>query len=527
MNKQPHSEAPVGPQQRRSSPLLIVERRPVARSKSVNPSGPTDSSHLNQQTRSNLSNPIRGEPIPAALSVPSAGTPAHALLRVSREALRHVRQFSQDQVDSIAHAFALAVYDDAEKWAKLAVAETGLGNVPDKIHKNRAKVDQIWNQVKYEKTVGIIEHVPERRIIRIAEPVGVIAGVPPCTNPVVTAMIYAILCIKTRNALVVLPHPRAAKVTELAIRAMVSRGAEYGLPEEAIQVLSPQGLAPRKFLQLSREIMALADMIIPTRDPSILAIPHQFGRHTPGVGGGNTPVIVHPTANFDDAALKIVEGRSFDNRIVCASEQSVVVPAEIFETFKESISRKRAAWIEGDAIAKIEKSVLDASGAKLSAEVFGKDALKIACLAGIEVAPDTRVLVLERNVSGIGKDPLSSEKLFPLLTVYRAADFRDCIAIAKDLLKRDGAGHTAVLHIEDNGFRGARDMREWLLSMPATHLIINQLASASAGCSRVNGVIAETTLGVCSCGRATPMGSVELSVKQLLNYKMCCMPVKN
>lgn len=449
---------------------------------------------------------------------------ADTLVAKARRGAELLRSFSQGEVDAICHEFALVTYERAEEWARLAVAETGLGNVADKIKKKRSKSEQIWNQVKDEKTVGVIEHDHDKRLMKIAEPVGVVAGVAPCTNPVVTAMSYAILCIKTRNALIVSPHPRAEQVTRLAVSAMIERGAARGLPREAIQVLSGDGLSGGQFLELSRDVMTKSNMVVATGGPSVVNVAYRSGTPAYGVGAGNTPVIIHPSADLGDAARKIIEGRCFDNGIICASEQSVIVPNELFAKFQSNLVENGTRWIEGPEVGILESLILE-DPEHFNPSVFGKSAREICHLAGLSCAEDVRTLAVEREPSLIGKDVLSGEKLFPLLTLYRAPSFNVAVDLARLLLEFQGAGHTAVLHIEDNGFLNKRDLQQWSLAMPATHLIINQASATSAGGSKMNWMTASTTLGCGSYGGTTPMESVNLSVKQLLNFKVLCMPL--
>ena len=449
---------------------------------------------------------------------------ADSYLHNAHSALAILRNFSQEMVDHIAHEYALVVYNQAERWAKDAVEESRLGNIPDKITKKRSKSEGIWNELKDIKTVGIIEHDPERRLLKIAEPVGVVAGVCPCTNPVVTAMSYAMLAIKSRNALIISAHPRSAKVTAAVVEAMLAAGKEYDLPQNAIQVIT-KSYPELDTLALSRAIMCKANMIIATGGANIVKVAYESGTPAYGVGAGNAPVIVHPSANITDAAKKIVNGRKFDNGIICASEQNLIVHRDIAARMREELEANGCYFVEDEVeLAQLKEILIDEKG-HFNKDYIGQSAKHIAQHAGIAVADDMKVLVVYANSEQIGKDPYSGEKMFPMLTFFAYQDFADAVLWSNELLGYEGKGHTAGLHIANNSLQNEKALHYWAHTVSATHLIVNQSTATSAGGSKFNWLTASTTLGCGTYGGTMPMEGINLSVKNLLNYKAVTLPL--
>ena len=456
---------------------------------------------------------------------PDIDAAAAAYIDRAKEALYIMKQFTQEQVDAIAHEYALTIYDQAEEWSRLSVEETGLGNVPDKVLKKKVKAEQIWHAIKDKKTVGVIGHDYEKRMMTIAEPIGVVAGIAPCTNPVVTAMSYALLAIKTRNALIVSPHPRASNVTRIAIDAMIAAGRPHNLPRFANQVLGADGHEGVDMRALSRSIMSKADMVVATGGPGVVKVAYGSGTPAYGVGAGNTPVIVHESADLAGAAKKIIDGRAFDNGIICASEQHLIVAREEAGEFRGLLEDNGAYFVEdAGELARLKETLVDADG-RFQTKAIGKAAGVIAGWAGLEAPDGVRVLVVHADAGDIGKDAYSGEKMFPMLTFYTYDDFTDAVEMADDLLRYQGKGHTAGIHIDDDRFRCQKDLMQWAFKMPATHLMVNQPTATSAGGSKFNWMTASTTLGCGSYGGTTPLETINLSVKQLLNYKIVSMPL--
>lgn len=442
----------------------------------------------------------------------------------AKGALTELNKFTQEQVDAIAHEFALVIFNQAEKWARMTVDESGLGNVPDKISKKRNKAEGIWNEIKDARTVGVIERDYDKRLMKIVEPVGVVAGVCPCTNPVVTAMSYALLCIKTRNALIISAHPRAVDVTCKVVEEMAAAGAKYDLPQNAIQMLE-QDAPDINMLELSRLTMAETDMVIATGGPKLVEVAYQSGTPAYGVGAGNTPIIVHESANLADAAEKVIIGRSFDNGIICASEQHLIVPRNKAGEFITELEKNGAYFVESaQELQKLNECILDKDN-HFNSAVAGQSVQKIARMADIQIPENVRVLVVKRWFEEIGSDPYSGEKMFPLLSWYVYDDFADAVSWADRLLSFQGKGHTAGLHISDRSFQAEKDILYWSSRVSATHLLVNQATAVSAGGSKFNYMTASTTLGCGAYGGTMPMESINLSVKQLLNYKTVAMPL--
>ena len=459
---------------------------------------------------------------PASIRVPSIDSVADEYIQKAHQALAILSHFTQDQVDAIAYDYALVVYNKAEKWSRDTVEESKIGNVPDKILKKRNKAESIWNEIKNEKTVGVIEHDEDRHIIKIAEPLGIVAGICPCTNPVVTLMNYALLAIKTRNALIISAHPRSAKVTKAVAKEMLDVGSSYGLPPTAIQALEKKydGI---DMLALSRAVMKRANLIVATGGPSIVKIAYESGTPAYGVGAGNTPVIVHHSADLADAARKIIIGRSFDNGIICASEQHLIVSNQVAVEMRKELEANGAYFLDSKEDLRKIKKVLSGEDGHFDPDIIGKSAKHIAEKAGISVPDDVRAFVMYAWANEIGKDIFSGEKMFPLLTYYTYDRFEDAVKWSNQLLCFQGKGHTAGIHMANSCFQNEKHMMLWANETLATHLIVNQSTATSAGGNKFNWITASTTLGCGAYGGTTPMETINLSVKQMLNYKIVAM----
>ncbi|MFY7930657.1 MAG: aldehyde dehydrogenase family protein, partial [Oligoflexus sp.] len=339
-------------------------------------------------------------------------------IRRAREAQTCLGRMTQREVDRVAFHCGKAVFDNAAILAEQAVKETGLGNVRDKTIKKRAKAEATWAEIKDRKTVGMIKRDDEKRMMYYADPVGIVAGVAPCTNPIATAMFYTMICMKTRNALIISPHPKAVESTKLTVKLMREAIAFANLPEHAIQILDEPHFSSRESLELSSLVMSLANMIVATGGPKLVDAAYHSGTPAYGVGAGNTPVYIHPSADIPAAVEKILLGRSFDNGIICASEQHLIVPREVYTKVYNSLSESGAYIVSDHAERQqLSRTIFDSEG-HIKIPFLGKSASYIAEEAGLEAARDCRVLVVPVRVQDIGCDPYSAEKLCPILSMF-------------------------------------------------------------------------------------------------------------
>ncbi|EFN53515.1 hypothetical protein CHLNCDRAFT_58567 [Chlorella variabilis] len=361
----------------------------------------------------------------------------HNLLADAQEAQAKYSRFTQEQVDEIFVAAALAANQARLPLAKMAVEETRMGLVEDKVTKNHFASEFVCNKYRFEKTCDVIEVDAPGGVTKVAEPVGVIAGVVPTTNPTSTAIFKALLALKTRNALVLCPHPRARRCTIEAARIVHEAAVAAGAPRHIISWIEHPSMCISQALMQSPEI----SLILATGGPQMVRAAYSSGHPALGVGAGNTPAVIDETADIQMAVSSIL---TFDNGVICASEQSVVVVDSVYDKVREELVRRGCYFLKDEEEKDKVRSTLIVDG-RLNADVVGQSAVKLAEIFGLTVPEWTRVLVGE--VDRIGKDePLSEEKLCPLLAMYRARDFDDAVQKADRLVMLFGAGHTSVLY---------------------------------------------------------------------------------
>jgi acetaldehyde dehydrogenase/alcohol dehydrogenase len=321
----------------------------------------------------------------------------------------------------------------------MAVEETGMGIVEDKVIKNHFASEYIYNKYKDEQTCGVIERDDAGGILKIAEPVGVIAAIIPTTNPTSTAIFKSLLALKTRNAVVFSPHPRARKSTAAAARIILEAAVEAGAPRGIIDWID----APT--VELSQQLMQECDMVLATGGPSLVKAAYSSGKPAIGVGPGNTPVIIDETADIKMAVSSVLLSKTFDNGVICASEQAVIVLDEVYEAVKREFEA-RGAYILDRAEADKLRKVMFASGA-ITPAVVGQSACKIAAMADIDAPEAVKVLIGEVT-SPEREEPFSHEKLSPILAMYKAASFDAALKTAARLIELGGFGHTSVLYTD-------------------------------------------------------------------------------
>ena len=409
------------------------------------------------------------------------------LVEEAYAAWQKYRAFSQSQVDSIVESVAAAARANAQRLAELAVQETGYGNAKDKLAKNLLAAEVLPRAMRGLKTIGILREIPDRKLVEIAVPMGVVAAILPTTNPTSTAIYKTLISLKAGNAIVISPHPRA-KVCSCETAAVLQQAAlQAGAPPGLIQCIGDSTIEATNALMKHPR----TSVILSTGGPGIVRAAYSSGKPAFGVGPGNVPVLLDKSANVADAVSKVVEGKSFDFGTLCSSEQTIVAEQALRNGILAALKTRQAFLCDArqaEALAKL----LFTPHFTVNPECVGQSPTKIAKMAGFEVPSDTSILVVE--IAGIGKQhPLSAEKLSPVLSLFFVADFPAALDASEAILRFGGLGHTAVIHATDD----AR-IREFALRMPAFRILVNTPApQGSVGIT--TGIFPAMTLG---CGAA-------------------------
>ena len=353
-----------------------------------------------------------------------------AKMKAMREAQKIFATYTQEQVDEIFYRAALAANKMRIPLAKMAVEETGMGIVED-----------IYNAYKNTKTCGVIEEDKAYGIKKIAEPIGLVAAVIPTTNPTSTAIFKTLICLKTRNAIIISPHPRAKASTIAAAKVVLDAAVKAGAPEGII------GWIDVPSLELTNTVMKDADIILATGGPGMVKAAYSSGKPALGVGAGNTPAIIDDTADIKLAVNSIIHSKTFDNGMICASEQSVTVLAPVYEEVKKEFIYRGCYFLKPDELEKVRKTII-INGA-LNAKIVGQKAHTIAKLAGVDVPEDTKILIGEVESVELSEE-FAHEKLSPVLAMYKAQTFDEAIAKAERLVADGGYGHTSSLYVNVN-----------------------------------------------------------------------------
>ena len=357
-----------------------------------------------------------------------------------REAQKQFATFSQEQVDEIFRQAALAANHNRIKLAKMAVEETGMGIVEDKVIKNNFAAEYIYNQYKNMKTCGVLEEDKTSGITKVAEPIGVISAIVPTTNPTSTAIFKCLIALKTRNAIIISPHPRAKNATIEAAKIVLEAAVKAGAPEGII------GWIDQPSVELSQNVMRESDIILATGGPAMVKAAYSSGRPALGVGAGNTPAIIDETAHIKMAVNSILISKTFDNGVICASEQSIIVLDKVYDEVKKELAERGAYILKGEEINKVRSIILNERGG-LNADMVGQSAYKIAKMAGVDVPETAKVLVGEVTSVEL-EEPFSHEKLSPVLAMYKATSFEEALDKADRLIELGGMGHTSVLYTD-------------------------------------------------------------------------------
>ncbi|MFD3191946.1 aldehyde dehydrogenase family protein [Sedimentitalea sp. HM32M-2] len=433
----------------------------------------------------------------------SNNTSVSELVAKSRAALPAMYEKTQEEVDEIMRVIGKVVHDNAVLLAEMAVEETRMGNVPDKIAKCKSKSELIYLDLRDKKTVGEIRRDKQRGILEYAEPVGVVGALIPTTNPAVTAMSNAMFAIKGRNTIILSPHRRAYDTIKKTMDLMIEVGKEVGLPENAIQMIK----TPSR--EGTRELMSSVDVVLATGGTSMVHAAYASGKPSYGVGPGNVPVAIHPTAMLVNAVECIIKGKSYDNGLICASEQAVFVQAEQYQQVRDIFISKGSFWVDGADKAKL-KDLMWVDG-HLNGDIVGQSAERLAEMAGFEVPEGTRILLVPETK--IAPDEIfSKEKLSPVLAMYKYDHWQEAIDGCEAILKNGGEGHSAGIHSKDHDSSRAYAMR-----MPASRILVNQTTATNAGGSRENSLVPTTTMGCGSWGNNAT--SDNISAEHLINIK--------
>ena len=416
-----------------------------------------------------------------------------------KEAQREFATYSQEQVDKIFYEVAMAANRERFSLAKMAVEETGMGVLEDKVIKNHYAAEYIYNAYKDTKTCGVIEEDDIFGIKKIAEPIGVIAAVIPTTNPTSTAIFKILLALKTRNAIIISPHPRAKNCTNYTAKFLLETAVKAGAPKNII------GWIDVPSLELTNEVMHEADIILATGGPGMVKSAYSSGKPAIGVGAGNTPVIIDETADIKMAVNSIIHSKTFDNGMICASEQSVTVMESIYNEVKKEFAYRGCYFLKKDELDKVRKTII--IGGSLNAKIVGQPAYKIAEMAGVSVPENTKILIGEVESVDISEE-FAHEKLSPVLAMYKAKTFNEAVAKAERLVADGGYGHTSGIYIDVNEkeklniHQNAMKTCRILVNTPASHGGLGDLynfkltPSLTLGCGSWGGNSVSENVGV-------------------------------
>lgn len=438
--------------------------------------------------------------------IDSAESLEAALKRV-RAAQKKFAEYSQSQVDSIFKAAAAAADRQRIPLARLAVEETGMGVVEDKVIKNHYAAEYIYNAYRDTKTCGVIEEDKEYGITRIAEPIGVIAAVIPTTNPTSTAIFKTLLALKTRNGIIISPHPRAKSSTAEAAKTVLEAAVAAGAPEDIIAWID------KPSLEMTNFIMKEADLILATGGPGMVHAAYSSGKPAIGVGAGNTPAVIDTSADITLAVNSIIHSKTFDNGMICASEQSVIVLDKVYKRVKKEFADRGCYFLDRDETNKVRKTVI-INGA-LNAKIVGQTAKTIADLAGVHVPDGTKILIGEVE-SVEPTEEFAHEKLSPVLAMYKAKDAEDAFSKAERLIADGGYGHTSSIYL--NPITEKEKLAEFARRMKTCRILVNTPSSQGGIGDLYNFKLSPSlTLGCGSWGGNSV--SENVGVKHLLNIK--------
>ncbi|NNU96944.1 bifunctional acetaldehyde-CoA/alcohol dehydrogenase [Anoxybacillus sp. EFIL] len=429
------------------------------------------------------------------------------LVANAQKALKAFRDYDQEAIDHIVKQMALAGLDKHMYLAKLAIEETKRGVYEDKIIKNIFATEYIYHNIKYDKTVGVIRENEQEGIIEIAEPVGVIAGVTPVTNPTSTTMFKALISIKTRNPIIFAFHPSAQKCSSEAARILRDAAIAAGAPEHCIQWIETPSVEATQQLMHHPGV----SLILATGGAGMVKAAYSSGKPALGVGPGNVPCYIEKTANIKRAVNDLILSKTFDNGMICASEQAVIIDKEIYDAVKNEMIANKCYFLNEEEKKKVEKLVINENTCAVNPNIVGKPAYEIAKMAGVDVPVDTKILVAELKSVG-PQEPLSREKLSPVLACYKVNSTEEGLKRAEEMLEFGGLGHSAVIHSENQEV-----ILEFGKRMKAGRIISNAPSSQGAIGDIYNAYIPSLTLGCGTFGGNSV--STNVGATHLINIK--------
>lgn len=430
----------------------------------------------------------------------------------ARKAQKEYENYTQEQVDEVVKIVGKVVHDNAEYLAEIAVNETGMGVVADKIAKNKGKAKIIWNSLRGKKSVGIIERDDTTGITKIAKPIGVVAAITPCTNPIVTPMSNAMFALKGRNAIIITPHHKSINCSTKTIELINAELDKIGAPKHLIQILEQQSR------ENTQNLISSADIVIATGGMGMVKAAYSSGKPALGVGAGNVQCILDMDAEIETAAPMIIAGRIFDNGIVCSGEQSIIMPESRYDEMIKEFEKHGAFVVRDYEKKESMRKAMFVDGA-MNRHAVGQSIESIAKLAKIQIPEGTKVIIVEAD--GIGEeDILAKEKMCPVLAAFKYKSFEDAVEIARANLEAEGKGHSVSIHsntIENIEYAGKE--------LSVSRFVINQTCATSAGGSFYNGLAPTNTLGCGSWGNNSI--SENLDYKHLINVSRIAYYMKD
>ena len=430
-----------------------------------------------------------------------------SLAEKGQEALKELSKKSQQEINDIVHQMSMAAVDQHMHLAKLAYDETGRGIYEDKAIKNLYASEYIWNSIKDNKTVGIIGEDKQKGLTYVAESIGVICGVTPTTNPTSTTIFKAMIAIKTGNPIIFAFHPSAQQSSKYAAKVILEAATKAGAPKDCIQWIEVPSIEATKQLMNHKDIA----LVLATGGSGMVKSAYSTGKPALGVGPGNVPTYIEKTAHIKRAVNDIIGSKTFDNGMICASEQVMVVDKEVYSDVVKEFKLHQTYFVNKNELQQLEDAIMNEDKTAVKPDIVGKSAVDIAKLSGISVPEKTKLLVAE--IDGIGKDyPLSREKLSPVLAMVTAKSTGHALQICEDILKFGGLGHTAVIHTEDSQLQ-----QKFGLKMKACRVLVNTPSAVGGIGNMYNELIPSLTLGCGSYGRNSISHNV--SAVDLLNIK--------
>ncbi len=420
----------------------------------------------------------------------------------ARSAQRILETYDQEKTDRIVRMFAKVVFDNAEPLAKMAAEETGMGVCEDKIKKNQGKARIIWNHLKDKKSMGVLRYIEEEGIVEVAKPMGVVAAVTPCTNPIVTPMCNAMFAVKGKNAIIIAPHPRGKKCA-VRMREIYHAGLEkLGVPAGIFQVLEEPSI------EMTSMLMKAADVVIATGGMGMVRAAYSSGKPSFGVGAGNIQCIIDKGYDMSVCVPKIIAGRIFDNGIICSGEQSAIAHKDDFAAMLAEFEKGGAYIVRDSGESARLRDTLFPGGA-VNKDTVGQPIEAIARLAGIEIPRGTKLMVVLPEIAGEGEQ-FSREKMCPVIAAYSYETWHEAVEIALANLEVEGKGHSVSIHSD------SKENVEYAMDkLPVSRIIVNQICSTMNGGSFFNGLGPTTTLGCGSWGNNSI--SENLSYRHLIN----------